>query len=94
MENKMTDGLACLLTSVGLTQYENKILFFLSLISTILGLIIMLTKNVIFPLVNKIRSKDLKAEDIVDALEETKRIGEEIAKDIADDGQLNGSNKV
>ena len=90
MENKAADWISCLLTSVGMTQYENKILFWLSLISTILGLIVALTRNVILPIVEKIRSKDLKAEDITNALEETK----EIAEDIADDGHLNGSNKA
>lgn len=90
MENKAADWISCLLTSVGMTQYENKILFWLSLISTVLGLVVALARNVILPIIEKIRSKDLKMEDITDALEETK----EITEDLADDGQLNGSNRT
>lgn len=94
MEDRMVDWASCLLISVGMTQYENHVLFLLSLISTVLGLVIALTRNVILPIVKKIKSKDLKPEDITDALEETKRIGDEIVEDLADDGKLNGSNKT
>lgn len=89
MEEKSTDIFATLLTSLGMTQYQNKILFWTSLISTILGIIITLMRNVIMPLVNKIKDKKVTVDDIVDAGEKVK----DIIEDVSDDGKLNNSNK-
>ena len=89
MEEKSTDIFATLLTSLGMTQYQNKILFWTSLISTILGIIITLLRNVIMPLVNKIKDKKVTVDDIVDAGEKVK----DIIEDVSDDGKLNNSNK-
>ena len=89
MEEKSTDIFATLLTSLGMTQYQNKILFWTSLISTILGILITLMRNVIMPLVNKIKDKKVTVDDIVDAGEKVK----DIIEDVSDDGKLNNSNK-
>lgn len=89
MEEKSTDIFATLLTSLGMTQYQNKILFWTSLVSTILGIIITLMRNVIMPLVNKIKDKKVTVDDIVDAGEKVK----DIIEDVSDDGKLNNSNK-
>lgn len=89
MEEKSTDIFATLLTSLGMTQYQNKILFWTSLVSTILGIIITLMRNVIIPLVNKIKDKKVTVDDIVDAGEKVK----DIIEDVSDDGKLNNSNK-
>ena len=89
MEEKSTDIFATLLTSLGMTQYQNKILFWTSLISTILGIIITLMRNIIIPLVKKIKDKKVTVDDIVDAGEKVKNIIE----DVSDDGKLNNSNK-
>lgn len=89
MEERSTDIFATLLTSLGMTQYQNKILFWTSLISTILGIIITLMRNIIIPLVKKIKDKKVTVDDIVDAGEKVKNIIE----DVSDDGKLNNSNK-
>ena len=89
MEEKSTDIFATLLTSLGMTQYQNKILFWTSLISTILGIIITLMRNVIMPIVKKIKDKKVTVDDIVDAGEKVK----DIIEDVSDDGKLNNSNK-
>ena len=89
MEEKSTDIFATLLTSLGMTQYQNKILFWTSLISTILGIIITLMRNIIIPLVKKINDKKVTVDDIVDAGEKVK----DIIEDVSDDGKLNNSNK-
>ena len=89
MEEKSTDIFATLLTSLGMTQYQNKILFWTSLISTILGILITLMRNVIMPIVKKIRDKKVTVDDIVDAGEKVK----DIIEDVSDDGKLNNSNK-
>ena len=89
MEEKSTDIFATLLTSLGMTQYQNKILFWTSLISTILGIIITLMRNIIIPLVKKIKDKKVTIDDIVDAGEKVK----DIIEDVSDDGKLNNSNK-
>lgn len=89
MEEKSTDIFATLLTSLGMTQYQNKILFWTSLISTILGIIITLMRNIIMPLVKKIKDKKVTVDDIVDAGEKVK----DIIEDVSDDGKLNNSNK-
>lgn len=89
MEEKSTDIFATLLTSLGMTQYQNKILFWTSLISTILGILITLMRNIIMPLVNKIKNKKVTVDDIVDAGEKVK----DIIEDVSDDGKLNNSNK-
>ena len=89
MEEKSTDIFATLLTSLGMTQYQNKILFWTSLISTILGIIITLIRNIIIPLVKKIKDKKVTVDDIVDAGEKVK----DIIEDVSDDGKLNNSNK-
>ena len=89
MEEKSTDIFATLLTSLGMTQYQNKILFWTSLISTILGIIITLLRNIIIPLVKKIKDKKVTVDDIVDAGEKVK----DIIEDVSDDGKLNNSNK-
>ena len=89
MEEKSTDIFATLLTSLGMTQYQNKILFWTSLVSTILGIIITLMRNIIIPLVNKIKDKKVTVDDIVDAGEKVK----DIIEDVSDDGKLNNSNK-
>lgn len=89
MEEKSTDIFATLLTSLGMTQYQNKILFWTSLISTILGIIITLMRNIIIPLVKKIKDKKVTVDDIVDAGEKVK----DIIEDVSDDGKLNNSNK-
>ena len=89
MEEKSTDIFATLLTSLGMTQYQNKILFWTSLVSTILGIIITLMRNVIMPLVKKIKDKKVTVDDIVDAGEKVK----DIIEDVSDDGKLNNSNK-
>ena len=89
MEEKSTDIFATLLTSLGMTQYQNKILFWTSLVSTILGIIITLMRNIIMPLVKKIKDKKVTVDDIVDAGEKVKNIIE----DVSDDGKLNNSNK-
>ena len=89
MEEKSTDIFATLLTSLGMTQYQNKILFWTSLISTILGIIITLMRNVIMPLVKKVKDKKVTVDDIVDAGEKVK----DIIEDVSDDGKLNNSNK-
>lgn len=89
MEEKSTDIFATLLTSLGMTQYQNKILFWTSLISTVLGIIITLMRNIIIPLVNKIKDKKVTVDDIVDAGEKVK----DIIEDVSDDGKLNNSNK-
>lgn len=89
MEEKSTDIFATLLTSLGMTQYQNKILFWTSLISTVLGIIITLMRNIIIPLVKKIKDKKVTVDDIVDAGEKVK----DIIEDVSDDGKLNNSNK-
>lgn len=89
MEEKNIDIFATLLTSLGMTQYQNKILFWTSLLSTILGIIITLMRNVIMPLVEKIKDKKVTVDDIVDAGEKVK----DIIEDVSDDGKLNNSNK-
>ena len=89
MEEKSTDIFATLLTSLGMTQYQNKILFWTSLISTVLGIIITLMRNIIIPLVKKIKDKKVTVDDIVDAGEKVK----DIIEDVYDDGKLNNSNK-
>ena len=89
MEEKSTDIFATLLTSLGMTQYQNKILFWTSLVSTVLGIIITLMRNIIMPLVNKIKDKKVTVDDIVDAGEKVK----DIIEDVSDDGKLNNSNK-
>lgn len=89
MEEKNIDIFATLLTSLGMTQYQNKILFWTSLLSTILGIIITLMRNVIMPLVKKIKDKKVTVDDIVDAGEKVK----DIIEDVSDDGKLNNSNK-
>ena len=89
MEENSTDIFATLLTSLGMTQYQNKILFWTSLISTILGILITLMRNVRMPLVNKIKNKKVTVDDIVDAGEKVK----DIIEDVSDDGKLNNSNK-
>ena len=89
MEEKSTDIFATLLTSLGMTQYQNKILFWTSLISTILGIIITLMRNIMIPLVKKIKDKKVTVDDIVDAGEKVK----DIIEDVSDDGKLNNSNK-
>ena len=89
MEEKSTDIFATLLTSLGMTQYQNKILFWTSLISTVLGIIITLMRNIIIPLVKKIKDKKVTVDDIVDAGEKVK----DIIEDVSDDGELNNSNK-
>lgn len=89
MEEKSTDIFATLLTSLGMTQYQNKILFWTSLISTILGIMITLMRNIIIPLVKKIKDKKVTVDDIVDAGEKVK----DIIEDVSDDGKLNNSNK-
>lgn len=89
MEEKSTDIFATLLTSLGMTQYQNKILFWTSLVSTVLGIIITLMRNIIIPLVNKIKDKKVTVDDIVDAGEKVK----DIIEDVSDDGKLNNSNK-
>ena len=89
MEEKSTDIFATLLTSLGMTQYQNKILFWTSLVSTVLGIIITLMRNIIIPLVKKIKDKKVTVDDIVDAGEKVKNIIE----DVSDDGKLNNSNK-
>ena len=89
MEEKSTDIFATLLTSLGMTQYQNKILFWTSLISTILGIIITLMRNIIMPLVKKVKDKKVTVDDIVDAGEKVK----DIIEDVSDDGKLNNSNK-
>ena len=89
MEEKSTDIFATLLTSLGMTQYQNKILFWTSLISTVLGILITLMRNIIIPLVNKIKDKKVTVDDIVDAGEKVK----DIIEDVSDDGKLNNSNK-
>ena len=89
MEEKSTDIFATLLTSLGMTQYQNKILFWTSLVSTVLGIIITLMRNIIIPLVSKIKDKKVTVDDIVDAGEKVK----DIIEDVSDDGKLNNSNK-
>ena len=89
MEEKSTDIFATLLTSLGMTQYQNKILFWTSLVSTVLGIIITLMRNIIIPLVNKIKDKKVTVDDIVDVGEKVK----DIIEDVSDDGKLNNSNK-
>ena len=89
MEEKSTDIFATLLTSLGMTQYQNKILFWTSLVSTVLGIIITLMRNIIIPLVEKIKDKKVTVDDIVDAGEKVK----DIIEDVSDDGKLNNSNK-
>ena len=46
-------------------------------------------RNVIMPLVNKIKDKKVTVDDIVDAGEKVK----DIIEDVSDDGKLNNSNK-
>ena len=89
MEEKSTDIFATLLTSLGMTQYQNKILFWTSLVSTILGILITLMRNIIIPLAKKIKDKKVTVDDIVDAGEKVK----DIIEDVSDDGKLNNSNK-
>ena len=89
MDEKSTDIFATLLTSLGMTQYQNKILFWTSLVSTVLGIIITLMRNIIIPLVKKIKDKKVTVDDIVDAGEKVK----DIIEDVSDDGKLNNSNK-
>ena len=91
-DSKMTDWMTCILTSLGITQYQNQILFWTSLISTVLGLVIAVTKQIILPLVRKIKQKNLTVDDVIKGAEDLKEIGDKIAEDLADDGQLNGSN--
>ena len=89
MEEKSTDIFATLLTRLGMTQYQNKVLFCTSLISNVLGIIITLMRNIIIPLVKKIKDKKVTVDDIVDAGEKVK----DIIEDVSDDGKLNNSNK-
>lgn len=90
-DGKMTDWMTCILTSLGITQYQNQILFWVSLISTVLGLIIAVTKQIIVPIIKKIKEKKLTVDDVIKGAEDLKEIGDQIAKDLADDGKLNGS---
>ena len=90
-DSKMTDWMTCILTSLGITQYQNQILFWTSLISTVLGLIIAITKQIIVPIAKKIKAKKLTVDDVIKGAEDLKEIGDQIAEDLADDGHLNGS---
>ena len=89
MKDKVIDVATCLMTGAGMTQTQNKVLFYLSLVSTVLGLAITFTKHVILPLIDKIKNKTLTPEDAVETVEKTK----DFIDDLADDGVINGSNK-
>ena len=89
MNDKMTDYMACVLTSLGMTQSQDTILFWLSLLSTIFGLALTVTRNIIIPLIQKGKNKQLSLKDIPETLDKVKNL----CDDIGDDGQLNGSNK-
>ena len=89
MNNKLVADLGCtLLTSMGMTQ-SNSVLFTLSLISTILGIILTIIRNVILPIYFKKKENKLKIEDLqegIDKLIEAKddtvdAVGEYIKKD-------------
>ena len=89
MNNKFVADLGCtLLTSMGMTQ-SNSVLFTLSLISTILGIILTIIRNVILPIYFKKKENKLKIEDLqegIDKLIEAKdntvdAVGEYIKKD-------------
>ena len=90
-DSKLTDWMTCVLTSLGITQYQNQILFWTSLISTVLGIIIAVTKQIILPIIKKIKAKKLTVDDVIKGAEDLKEIGDQIAEDLADDGHLNGS---
>ena len=90
-DSKMTDWMTCILTSLGITQYQNQILFWTSLISTVLDLIIAVTKQIIEKKKKKIKAKKLTVDDVIKGAEDLKEIGDQIAEDLADDGHLNGS---
>lgn len=89
MKEKATDIISCLLTSMGMTQAQSKLLFYLSLVSTFLGLAISFTRYIILPLINKAQSKSLTSADALDAVEKTK----DFIDDLVDDGKINDSNK-
>ena len=89
MNNKFAADLGCtLLPSMGMTQ-GNSVLFTLSLISTILGIILTIIRNVILPIYFKKKENKLKIEDLqegIDKLIEAKdntvdAVGEYIKKD-------------
>ena len=62
MNNKIAADLGCtLLTSMGMTQ-GNSVLFTLSLISTILGIILTIIRNVILPIYFKKKEESLSPE--------------------------------
>ena len=90
-DSKLTDWMTCVLTSLGITQYQNQILFWVSLISTVLGLILAVTKQIILPIIKKIKEKKLTVDDVIKGAEDINERGDPIAEDLADDGHLNGS---
>ena len=45
MKDKVIDAATCLMTATGMTQTQNKVLFYLSLVSTVLGLAITFTNK-------------------------------------------------
>ena len=89
MKDKVIDAATCLMTATGMTQMQNKVLFYLSLVSTVLGIAITFTKHVILPLIDKVKNKTLTPEDAVETVEKTK----DFIDDLADDGKINNSNK-
>ena len=89
MKDKVIDAATCLMTATGMTQTQNKVLFYLSLVSTVLGLAITFTKHVILPLIDKVKNKTLTPEDAVETVEKTK----DFIDVLADDGKLNNSDK-
>ena len=89
MNEKATDFMGCILTAMGMTQFQDKLLFWFSFASTILGLAITITKNIIIPLVKKAKNKQLSVKDVPETLDKLS----DICNDIIDDGQLNSSNK-
>lgn len=89
MNDKMIDYMACVLTSLGMAQTQDTVLFWLSLLSTIFGLALTVTRNIIIPLIQKSKNKQLSLKDIPETLDKVKNL----CDDIVDDGQLNGSNK-
>lgn len=89
MDSKVTDYFGIILTSLGMAQWQDRILFWFSLASTVLGLVITLTKQVIIPLIQKAKNKELTPDDVLDGAEKAK----DLIEDTFDDGKINGSNK-
>lgn len=87
MTESLIDSATCLLTASGLTMPKNSTLYVLSLISTILGITIAVIRNIVIPVYKKIKEKTLQPEDIVESLDKTK----DLCDDLRDDGKINNS---